>query len=142
MRVRRLFGVVAVVLVLALSTISGSGRQSEKSELQGIWNGVQSQVAKAVRVFKPGEVKLVFDGRKLTATGLLGPEASVLEIRVDSSREPKEFDFTRKPGDVAQCIYEVSGDSLTFAFMRANNERPKKIDPTSTAQIVVTLRRQ
>jgi len=132
---------VAVGLLIFAATIAAR-LQSDKTELHGAWSGVQSQVAKAIRVFKPGEVKLVFDGGKLTSTGLLGPETTVVEVRVDSTRKPKEFDFTRKPGDVAKCIYELSGDSLTFAFMRATNERPKTIDPSSTAQIVVTLKRQ
>ena len=134
--------VVAAVVLFMLGATAYGRQQLEKTELQGTWIGVQSQVAKSIRTFKPGEMSLVFDAAKLTATGLLGPSATVVEFRVDSTKMPKEFDYTRKPGDVAKCIYELSGDTLTIALTRATNERPKTIDPNSDAQIVLTLKRQ
>ena len=141
MKATRLFGAVALAFLISSSAVSAR-LEPQKTELQGAWNGVQSQVAGAIRAFKPGDMKLVFDGEKLTATGLLGPTATVVEFRIDSTKTPKEFDYTRQPGDVAKCIYELSGDSLTIALMRGTNDRPKKIDPASDGQIVLTLKRQ
>lgn len=141
MKSTRLIGLI--VLVSSLASVAISARQqSGKTELDGTWIGVQSQVAKSIRAFKPGEMSLVFDGAKLTATGLLGPAATVVEFKVDSTRNPKEFDYTRAPGDVAKCIYELSGDSLIIALTRATGDRPKTIDQTSDSQIVLTLKRQ
>ena len=140
MKVTRL--VVVALASLVMSSAVAARQQSDKTELQGTWIGVQSQVGKSIRTFKPGEMSLVFDGAKLNATGLLGPAATVVEFRVDPTKKPKEFDYTRAPGDVAKCIYELDADSLTIALTRATNDRPKTIDPTSDTQIVLTLKRQ
>jgi len=133
-----------IVLVCLIASVDiSAGWQSNRTELEGVWNGVKSSVGDAVRMFKPGEVKLVFEGGKLVATGLVGRGATAtVEFRIDSSHEPKEFDFTRKPGDVAECIYELNGDELKIAVPRSTSKRPSQFDHTSRELIILILHRQ
>ena len=132
---------VACVLWLRPS----AAQQANVTELEGTWEAVRSTVGETARTFKPGEMRLVFVGKTLTATGLVsyGAEAKVVEFRLDATKQPKEFDYTRAPGEVNRSIYELRGNTLTIVVPRSPSDpRPAKMDVASRDVIVLVLERR
>ena len=130
---------LGVLFVLVSSAGVPAMLQSQKTELEGTWEGVRSVVGTTERTFKPGEVTMTFAGDKLLAKGIVAPDEQPLAFKINSTTSPKQFDYTAG-GKTQECIYTVDGDQLTIAVPRTAG-RPKAIAP-DMSMVIMTLKRK
>jgi uncharacterized protein (TIGR03067 family) len=76
--------------------------------------------------------RLVIEGAKWTLKENQGSERKEWNVKLDSTRSPKQGDFTylfgNNKGKVAFAIYELKGDALKLCIADPGERRPKKFD--------------
>ena len=116
--------------------------KSDKETLQGTWkvvllklNGNEKNDEEADRI-KMG--KFVFKGDKMIARG-------ECDIKIDSSKKPKEIDMIplegppQEKGQTFKGIYELKGDDLTMVFRDPGKDRLKSFDDNPPDGLTVYL---
>lgn len=104
--------------------VGGDAAKKELAKLQGTWVLVSSEIGgKKASEDHVKNGKIVYEGNKLTVTvPNQSPETIVGEIvKIDPTKNPKEFQFVRKngpsAGKVLTAIYAFHGDdAFDFAF--------------------------
>jgi uncharacterized protein (TIGR03067 family) len=76
---------------------------------------------------------------QFTAKGTCGNTPYAVEpnatYTLDQSETPRRLKWVAPPNTVWQCVYQLDGDKLTLAFVEANTELPKKIEPAKNLTV-------
>ncbi|MEZ5316391.1 MAG: hypothetical protein R2752_03215 [Vicinamibacterales bacterium] len=138
---------LAVVLSLCLAAASPSTPRAtspaQATELDGTWVGQYSEAEGQRRDFKPGEVRMVFQGNQARATGIVSPDEATLGVEVNPRTTPRQLDYWISPdGSKTLCVYEVAGDTLRIGVPRSGG-RPTAISSAKGSRtVVLVLKRQ
>jgi len=136
-------GFQALPLLLSIVFVTtGVARTEQKTDLEGTWEGVDSVTEGLVKTFKPGEVRMVFTGDKLMATGILSHDERPVAFVINSAVSPKQFDFGTDKNSLAPCIYEIRADELLISVPANHTVRPKTISgDKGSGNVLLRLKR-
>jgi len=128
---KRMFGMVVALVVLAGTNVLGGDAKKAKAALQGTWEVTEFEIAGMKKPFPAGALSFVFDGDKVTMKG--GPKGNTEgTYTIDPSKKPAHIDLTMKKDDKAEAmrtIYEMTGTTMKLAFpMGKKAERPAGFD--------------
>jgi uncharacterized protein (TIGR03067 family) len=120
-----------------LASANGGERQS-KTELEGVWLGVETASGEKSIRFKPGQVRLVFQGKKLLGTGIVSADERELVFTLRSDVSPKRFEYGLAGKPPVRCIYELKGETLRIGCSYSA-KAPTQFSPNMA---IMTLKRQ
>ena len=141
MQITKRLSCVGLVLVVIGEPVFPQQAGSQPTVLEGTWLGEKSMTSGATRAFKPGEVKMVFKGDKLLATGIVSPDERPLVFKINTAVTPHEFDYFPTAQDPMHCIFEIRDDTLTIATPRGpGGPRPAQFQPESKTMVILVLK--
>ena len=128
---KRIFGVVVVLVALAGTNVLGGDNKKAKAAIQGKWEVTEFEFGGMKKPFPGGGLAFIFAGDKVTMKG--GPKGDAEgTYKIDASQKPAHIDLALKKGEkeeTLRTIYEVTGDAMKLAFPAGGGkDRPKSFE--------------
>ncbi|MFQ5733211.1 MAG: TIGR03067 domain-containing protein [Planctomycetaceae bacterium] len=128
----------SLAIALLVSSACHADDDADLKKVQGHWKivAMQSGGKDAGADFLKGNLVVAKKTFTIVFTRNGTERKLPIQIKLDSSKSPKQIDFIDKDGKVNNHgIYKLDGKKLTICFDRVRRERPKKFESKKDTRV-------